>query len=81
MKTNKSYAKRIKVTKNGKVVARRPGQSHFNAKESGSEGGETKRGQKVKSTTLLDIDTIEVLPKNRKTKKTNWNLSKELLVI
>lgn len=32
MKTNKSYTKRIKVTKNGKVIARKPGQNHFNAK-------------------------------------------------
>ena len=36
MKTNKSYSKRIRVTKNGKLVARRPGQNHFNAKQSGS---------------------------------------------
>lgn len=36
MKTNKSYTKRIRVTKNGKLVARKPGQNHFNAKESGS---------------------------------------------
>ncbi|PJE74437.1 MAG: 50S ribosomal protein L35 [Candidatus Taylorbacteria bacterium CG10_big_fil_rev_8_21_14_0_10_41_48] len=35
MKTNKSYSKRLKVTRNGKVLARRPGQNHFNAKESG----------------------------------------------
>jgi ribosomal protein L35 len=35
MKTNKSYSKRIKVTKNGKLIARRAGQNHFNAKESG----------------------------------------------
>ncbi len=35
MKTNKSYAKRLKVTRNGKVLVRKPGQNHFNAKESG----------------------------------------------
>ncbi|MES2224320.1 MAG: 50S ribosomal protein L35 [Patescibacteria group bacterium] len=34
MKTNKSFAKRLKVTKNGKIKARKPGQNHFNAKES-----------------------------------------------
>lgn len=34
MKTNKSYAKRLKVTKNGKVLARKPGKCHFNAKMS-----------------------------------------------
>ena len=36
MKTNKSYTKRLKVTKKGKIIARRPGQGHFNAKESGN---------------------------------------------
>jgi ribosomal protein L35 len=35
MKTNKSYTKRIKVTRTGKFVARKPGQDHFNAKERG----------------------------------------------
>ncbi len=36
MKTNKSYTKRLKITKNGKLKARKPGQNHFNAKESSS---------------------------------------------
>lgn len=35
MKTNKSYAKRLKVTKKGKILARAKGQNHFNSKESG----------------------------------------------
>lgn len=35
MKTNKSFSKRIKVTKNGKLMARKAGHNHFNAKESG----------------------------------------------
>lgn len=33
-KTNKSFAKRLKITKNGKVLRRVPGQNHFNAKAS-----------------------------------------------
>lgn len=37
MKTNKSFSKRLKVTKNGKIKARKPGQNHFNAKESAGE--------------------------------------------
>lgn len=45
MKTNKSYTKRIKVTKNGKLVARRPGQNHFNAKQSGQQRQARKRTQ------------------------------------
>ena len=36
MKTNKSYLKRIRVTRNGKLVARPKGQNHFNAKQSGA---------------------------------------------
>lgn len=36
MKTNKSFAKRVKVTKNGKVLVRKAGINHFNAKESRS---------------------------------------------
>ncbi|MCX6755615.1 MAG: 50S ribosomal protein L35 [Candidatus Nomurabacteria bacterium] len=34
MKTNKSFSKRLKVTKNGKLMARTPGFNHFNAKQS-----------------------------------------------
>ena len=34
MKTNKSYAKRVKVTKSGKVLVRKAGINHFNAKMS-----------------------------------------------
>ncbi len=33
-KTNKSFTKRLKVSKNGKITARRTGRNHFNAKES-----------------------------------------------
>lgn len=36
MKTNKSYTKRIRVTRNGKLMVRVKGQNHFNAKSSGS---------------------------------------------
>jgi ribosomal protein L35 len=43
MKTNKSYLKRIRVTRKGKLMARKPGQDHFNAKQSGAER-RSKRG-------------------------------------
>ncbi len=33
MKTNKSYSKRLKITPRGKLLARKAGQDHFNAKE------------------------------------------------
>jgi len=32
-KTNKSFSKRLRITKNGKIIARKPGGNHFNAKE------------------------------------------------
>lgn len=34
MKTNKSFAKRLKLTKRGKILSRATGQNHFNSKES-----------------------------------------------
>lgn len=33
-KTNKSFTKRLKLTKKGKLLSRQPGQNHFNAKAS-----------------------------------------------
>lgn len=51
MKTNKSYTKRLRVTKNGKIIARKAGQNHFNSKESGSQRLARKR------TTLLTMKT------------------------
>ena len=37
MKSNKSYLKRIRVTRTGKLMVRAKGQNHFNAKQSGSK--------------------------------------------
>ena len=34
MKTNKSFSKRIKVTRTGKLKVRKSGFNHFNAKQS-----------------------------------------------
>ncbi len=34
IKTNKSLSKRLKITKNGKVLSRAPGFNHFNSKQS-----------------------------------------------
>jgi ribosomal protein L35 len=36
MKTKKFATKRLRLTKNGKIVYRRSGQNHFDAKESGN---------------------------------------------
>lgn len=34
MKTKKSLTKRLKITKTGKLLGRKPGFNHFNAKQS-----------------------------------------------
>jgi ribosomal protein L35 len=54
MKTNKSYTKRLRVTKNGKILSRKSGQNHFNAKESRSSQLNKKRSM-----------TLELKPKDR----------------
>lgn len=47
IKSNKSYLKRMKVTKNGKLISRRPGQNHFNAKERTSASMSKRRTARV----------------------------------
>lgn len=46
-KTNKSFSKRLKVTRNGKVKARKPGFNHFNAKQSSTERMSGRKEQDV----------------------------------
>ena len=48
MKTNKSFTKRLRVTKNGKILGRKSGNNHFNAKESRSSQMNKKRGRVLK---------------------------------
>jgi ribosomal protein L35 len=48
LKTNKSFTKRLKITRNGKIVSRAPGQNHFNAKES-SVGRMSRRRSALKT--------------------------------
>ena len=43
MKTNKSFTKRLRLTKRGKILSRAPGQNHFNAKRSGATTMKHKR--------------------------------------
>ncbi|MBI4067835.1 50S ribosomal protein L35 [Candidatus Kaiserbacteria bacterium] len=52
MKTNKSFIKRLRVTKNGKIVSRVPGQDHFNAKE-----GRRRQMQRRRSVALTMVMT------------------------
>lgn len=52
MKTNKSFSKRLKVTRKGKIVARKPGQNHFNAKESRNKQMNNRRTQVISEYTM-----------------------------
>ena len=46
MKTNKSFSKRLKITKNGKIIARKAGFNHFNAKQSRTTQLAGRKGKK-----------------------------------
>ena len=58
MKTNKSFTKRLKVTKNGKILGRKAGRDHYNAKESSRR---TKFGKKG----LIPVEYISNKDKSR----------------
>ena len=60
MKTNKSYTKRLRVTKSGKIISRVPGHNHFNAKRSGSE---RQRHKRASSIILNHLDRSRFLPR------------------
>ena len=61
MKTNKSYSKRLKVTGTGKLIGRKPGFNHFNARQTrvkqlaGRKGAEFVMKSKPKSHLLPNI--------------------------
>ena len=54
MKSNKSFSKRLKLTRTGKIVARKPGQNHFNAKESRSSQMNGRRTQGLSVYTITN---------------------------
>jgi len=58
-KTNKSYKKRFKITKKGKVVQKRPGMGHYNAKE--SRKGQLKK-KRPKNFDISNKDLSRYLP-------------------
>lgn len=60
-KTNKSFSKRMKVTKSGKIKARRPGFNHFNAKQSRAK---QLGGRVMKDITLKPKSRGQMLPHN-----------------
>lgn len=62
MKTNKSFTKRLKVTKNGKVLARKSGFNHFNAKQ---DRQTQLRGRKTSDFKMSAKDKSRFLPNSK----------------
>lgn len=60
MKTKKSVVKKVKITKNGKVIRRATGQNHYNSKETGAEGRAKKKDQRMFSADEKNI--VAALP-------------------
>ena len=65
MKTNKSFTKRLKITRKGKIIARKPGQNHFNAKESRSSQMDGRRSQSITLTPKVSQRYIGTASKSR----------------
>lgn len=61
-KTNKSLAKRVKITGKKKIMKRPPGQNHFNAKEPG-QSSRTKKGF-LAVPKSIEKDIRALLPEN-----------------
>ncbi len=57
LKTRKAIAKRVKITGKGKVLRRRSGQNHFNAKESGKLIRKKRRDKVVEGVVAKSIKT------------------------
>lgn len=62
MKTHKAIAKRISITKKGKMKKRTAGQDHFNARETGKVGSNKKRSSTLSKVHAKNIKRL--LPYN-----------------
>jgi large subunit ribosomal protein L35 len=59
-KTHKALAKRVKITKSGKVLKRKAGQDHFNSRENGKTRRNKRRDVNMPATVLKTI--AQLLP-------------------
>lgn len=58
LKTHKALAKRVRVTKTGKVMKRRAGQAHFNSRSSGKITRKKRRDQPLSEAHAKAIQTL-----------------------
>jgi len=61
-KTKKAFAKRIKVTKNGKMLIRKGGQDHFNSRDSGKVTKKKRRDSSLSESFRHSVKSL--LPNN-----------------
>lgn len=57
LKTHQSIAKRFRITSKGKVMKKKAGQDHFNARESGNITRAKRRTTKMATTNTRTIKT------------------------
>lgn len=60
IKTKKSVIKKVRITKNGKVIRRATKQNHYNSRETGDFGRSKKRDQRLFKTDEKNV--ISALP-------------------
>lgn len=58
LKTHKTVAKRVKLTKNGKMLKRKGGQDHFNSRDSGKITRKKRRDISVADVYVKNILTL-----------------------
>lgn len=61
-KTKKAFAKRIKVTKNGKMLIRKGGQNHFNSRDTGTVTKKKRRDSHLSESFRHSVKSL--LPNN-----------------
>ncbi len=59
LKTHKATAKRYKISKKGKIIKRKAGQNHFNARENGKTG-RNKKSDVVVSQSLRRVMLVNL---------------------
>lgn len=58
LKTHKALAKRVKITRTGKIMKRKAGQDHFNSRESGNTTRLKRTDIQAPSTLAKTIKTL-----------------------
>ncbi|MBP9864025.1 50S ribosomal protein L35 [Patescibacteria group bacterium] len=58
MKTHKATAKRVRITKTGKLIKRHGGQDHFNSRDAGKITRKKRRDQDVSAVYVRSIKTL-----------------------